>query len=78
MIGKPITELFRIESVSENNTINFFHICEYDKKEYTKEGVYRIGNSTQHSYWRKSNLINVKLKGVEWSFIKRFECTYKT
>ena len=78
MIGKPMTELFRIESVSENNTINFFHISDYDKKEYTKDGVYRIGNSTQHSYWKKSDLINVKLKGVNWSFIKRFKCTYKT
>jgi hypothetical protein len=78
MIGKPMTELFRIESVSENNTINFSHISEYDKKEYTKDGVYRIGNSTQHSYWKKSNLITVNLKGVNWSFIKRFECTYKT
>lgn len=78
MIGKPLTELFRIESVSENNTINFFHISAYDKKDFTNDGVYRIGNSTQHSYWRKSDLISVDLKGVKWSFIKRFKCTYKT
>ena len=76
IIGKPMTELFRLESISENNTINFFHISDYDKKEYTKDGVYRT--STQHSYWKKSNLVSVSLKGVNWSYIKRFECTYKT
>ncbi|NTW90665.1 MAG: adenylate/guanylate cyclase domain-containing protein [Erysipelotrichaceae bacterium] len=78
MIGKPMTELFRLESVSENNTINFFHISLYDKMEVSKEGVYKVSDSNQHSYWKKSDSIKVDLKGVNWSFIKKFTCTYKT
>ncbi len=78
IIGKPMTELFRLESVSENNTINFFHISDYDKKEFSNDGIYRIGNTSQHSVWKKSGLISVSLKGVSWSYIKRFECTFKT
>lgn len=77
MIGKPMTELFRLESVSENNSINFFHICSYDKMEISKEGVYKVSDSNQHSYWTKSGLINIELKGVSWSYLKKFTCTYK-
>ncbi|MFA9371459.1 MAG: adenylate/guanylate cyclase domain-containing protein [Labilibaculum antarcticum] len=77
MIGKPLTELFRLESVSENNTINYYHICSYDKMEVSNDGVYRASDSSYHSYWRKSDLVSVALKGVSWSFIKKFTCTYK-
>ncbi len=78
MIGKPMTELFRLESVSENNSINFFHICDYDEMEISQEGVYKLSTSNQHSYWKKSDSLKVELKGVDWSFIKKFSCTYKT
>ena len=78
MIGKPLTELFRLESVSENNSINYFHISSYDSMELTKDGVFKYSRNSNHSYWRKSELIPVKLKGVDWSFFKIFSCTYKT
>jgi hypothetical protein len=78
MIGKPLTELFRLESISENNTINFFHVSPYDNMEISKDGVYKVSDSSHHSYWKKSNSIKVELKGVDWSFIKKFMCTYKT
>lgn len=77
IIGKPMTELFRLESVSENNSINFYHICNYDKFEFSNEGVYKASDINQHSYWKKSDLISIKLKGVLWSYIKCFTCTYK-
>lgn len=78
MIGKPITELFRLESVSENNSINFYHTSIYDSMDCCKVGVYKFSSNNTHSYWNKSNLIKVDLKGVDYSYIKQFSCTYKT
>jgi hypothetical protein len=78
MIGKPLTELFRLESISENNGINYYHICDYDRFEFSKEGVYKVSDSNQHSYWNKSGLIDIDLKGVSWHYIKNLICTYKT
>lgn len=78
MIGKPLTELFRLEGVSENNSINFFHVCSYDSMEVCKGGVYKFSRANIHSAWSKSSLMPVSLKGVDWSFIKKFSCTYKT
>lgn len=78
MIGKPLTEIFRLEGVSENNSINYYHVSSYDSMSASKEGVYKYSQSNIHSYWKKSALIQVELKGVEWSFIKSFSCTYKT
>lgn len=78
MIGKPLTELFRLESVSENNSINFFHICGYDSMDLCTGGVYKYSRSIIYSAWSKSNLIPVSLKGVDWTFIKMLSCTYKT
>lgn len=78
MIGKPLTELFRLESISENNAVNYYHICDYDKFDFTKDGVYKVSDSSHYSHWSKSGLINIKLKGVDWSYVKNFMCTYKT
>lgn len=78
MIGKPLTELFRLESISESNSVNFYHISSYDSMEISDDGVYKYSRSNTHSYWRKSGLVAASLKGVEWSFIKQFTCTYKT
>lgn len=78
MIGKPLTELFRLESVSENNSINFFHVCSYDSMEISSGGVYKFSRANIHSAWSKSSFISVSLKGVDWTFIKKLSCTYKT
>ncbi|CAI9678711.1 adenylate/guanylate cyclase domain-containing protein [Elizabethkingia anophelis] len=78
MIGKPLTELFRLESVSENNSVNFYHISDYNSMDISNEGVYKYSHNNTHSYWKKSGLIPANLKGVDWSFIKQFTCTYKT
>lgn len=78
MIGKPLTELFRLESVSENNAINYYHISDYDRMKCSLDGVYKYSISNVHSYWTKSTLIKTELKGVEWKFRKHHSCTYKT
>jgi hypothetical protein len=78
MIGKPLTELFRLESIAENNSINFYTVSDYDKLEISKDGVYRRSDRNQHSSWKKSNRIEVNLKGVDWSGVKNFCCSYKT
>lgn len=78
MIGKPLTELFRLESIAENNSLNFYHISSYDSMDFSTEGVYKYSRHNTHSYWKKSGLIKVDLKGVNYSFVKQFSCTYKT
>ena len=78
MIGKPLTELFRLEGVSENNSINFYHVSSFDSMEECKTGVYKYSRAIIHSAWSKSSLISVSLKGVDWTFIKKLSCTYKT
>ncbi len=78
MIGKPLTELFRLESVAENNSVNFYYNSYYDNMDITGDGVYKYSRNNIHSYWRKSGLIDVNLKGVNCSYVKQFLCTYKT
>ena len=78
MIGKPLTELFRLESISENNSINYFNVSPYQNMDCSDDGVYKYSRNVKHSYWRKSEAIQVNLKGVEWSFVRQFSCTYKT
>jgi hypothetical protein len=79
VIGKPLTELFRLESVALNNSISFYHISSYSDQPYCVDGAYCI---TSHSpitcgYFNKSNNLPIQLQGVDWSFIKHFTCTYR-
>jgi hypothetical protein len=78
MIGRPLTELFRLESVSENNSINYYHVSDYDSMQCSNDGVYKYSTSNTHSFWKKSSLIKTDLKGVDWSFRKHYSCTFKT
>ena len=78
MIGKPITELFRLESIAENNSINFFNFSPYQKMECSQDGVFKYSRKNIHSYWRKSDSKKVDLKGVKWRFVRNFYCSYKT
>ena len=78
MIGKPITELFRLESIAENNSINFFNVSPYQNMECSQDGVFKYSRKNIHSYWRKSDSKSVDLKGVEWKFVRNFYCSYKT
>jgi len=78
VIGKPLTELYRLESVAENNSISYYRVSQYDNKDYCKNGAFCI---TDHSpikcgYFNKSGDISVSLAGVDWSYIKHFSCTY--
>lgn len=40
MIGRPLTELYRLEGISENNAINFFSVSSYDGMTISNNGVY--------------------------------------
>lgn len=78
MIGKPLTELFRLESISENNSINFFNVSPYSKMACSESGIYKYSRSYRHSSWTKHPAKHFELKGVEWSYVSNFNCTYKT
>lgn len=78
MIGNPLTELFRLESVSINNSINYFYVNSYDSKKYSNSGVYCMSTKNICSWWNKSQIIPISLKGISWSYIKAFECTSKS
>lgn len=76
MIGKPITELYRLESVAKNNSISFYDTCQYDGKIYSSSGAYcRSDNSpVQCKYFTKSPLQPVVLQGVDYKNIKHLTC----
>lgn len=60
MIGKTLTELYRLESISVNNSINFFAGSNYDK--YIDES--KITNNFKKSQYWTYNTENVRLKGL--------------
>ncbi len=63
MIGNALTNLFRLESVSLNNSINFFSSTPfYYMKLVEKEG-WDFSN-TDRNKWEMSNLQPVNLQGV--------------
>lgn len=68
MIGNPLTELFRLEGISENNSINYYAFSKYDKKNFGSIDFYtsEIG---EVSIWKKSNPISINLKGVDKKFM---------
>lgn len=61
VIGKPLTELFRLESISEDEQINYY--CDTDIRKYYED--YRFGNNSSgianwtHSYPKSHNLKGV-------------------
>ena len=62
MIGKPITELFRLESISITNAINFFVDSTYDAiRPATRLGLSKIISTEVKSY-----SFDVSLQGVEY------------
>ena len=74
IIGKPITELYRLESVSDNNAINYYGICDYDKKNFSNQNICFHSNKSILSHWKKSSLISTSLKGVSFNSRKKNEC----
>ncbi len=66
MIGKPITELFRLESISKVNAINFFHGSIYDTiRPTTSLGLSKIKSTEVKSY-----SFDVDLQGVDYSKVR--------
>jgi hypothetical protein len=76
MIGKPLTELFRLESVAKNNSITFFDSCTFDTKPYSSSKPYcRSTNSpVKCKYFTKSISEPVSLQGVDHKNIKHLTC----
>ncbi|MDJ1505520.1 adenylate/guanylate cyclase domain-containing protein [Xanthocytophaga agilis] len=79
MIGQPLTELFRLESESQNNAINFYSPTSYDNMHCTSGLNAHPGTNitTAFSSWNKSNPISITLKGVTYSLMKTLTCTSK-
>lgn len=69
MIGKPLTELYRLESISVNNSINFFAGYNYDR--YIDES--KITNNFKKSQYWTYNTENVRLKGLGHKTLCYFE-----
>lgn len=66
MIGKPITELFRLESISKSNAINFYVESTYDAIKPTTD----LGLSKIKATEVKSFSFEVALQGVEYSKVR--------
>lgn len=67
MIGKPITELYRLESVSRTNAINFYDGTIYDSIKPTTSslGLSQINASEVESY-----SFDISLRGVGYSKVR--------
>ncbi len=66
MIGNAITELFRLESVSVSNSINFF-----GETDYEDINIDDVINRTPFKHaWTLKSPIQVKLKGVDKSYFR--------
>jgi len=66
MIGKTITELFRLESVSKTNAINFYIDSIYDgMRPSTNLEISKIKSTEVKSY-----IFEIELQGVEYSRVR--------
>lgn len=69
MIGSPVTELFRLESISNNNAINYFTGTMFD--EYIRARIVNTRSSgIVNAPWIVSDPVTVSLKGVGYSHMK--------
>lgn len=64
VVGKPLTELFRLESVSENNRINYFVNYKYFTNWNTN-----INNDT---YWELEEIKELpnNIKGIDYKYVQ--------
>jgi|SRR6185503_2665595 len=69
MIGKPITELFRLESVAKKNAINFYKESVYDGMN-PKKG---LGMSAFSKEQFKLHGFDVELQGVDYKRVRYLE-----
>lgn len=66
IVGKPLTELFRLESISANNRINYF--VNY---KYTENWNSNL-NANDSLYWKLEEIKNISesLKGVDYKYFQ--------
>lgn len=65
MIGPPITDLYRLESISETDSINFYSTSKYDKLGW-KTSIFKEDTITNFKKFE------VKLQGVDFTIVKSF------
>lgn len=74
IVGKMMTELFRLESISEDAKINFYSNSNVDEfiqsKIPTSSGIPRFSEIIAKWVVSRNNLISPKLKGVEFENYK--------
>ncbi len=77
VIGRPITELFRLESVALNNSISFYSEGKYDLQKFSMSGAYckNDQDGITCKYFNKSLNKSVTLEGVDYKYIKHLICT---
>lgn len=73
IIGGALTDLFRLESISVDNRLNYYCASAYDKhKKFCEDTVWTYINNKGH-YWHRSRQIEVNLKGVDFKFVRNFK-----
>lgn len=66
IIGKPLTELFRLESISNDDQINYYHST--DVYSFYQEIMAKSSNSSQPAAWISTNYPITNLKGVDFKY----------
>ncbi len=72
VVGKPISDLFQLDAISEVNGINFFVNSSYDLNPNCQTGQYRI--VFRRSHWEKMEGKPIYLEGVEYAKFAVLKC----
>jgi class 3 adenylate cyclase len=70
MIGQPLTDLFRLESISDTNSINYYCDTEYDKNN-TQSTIYQKIKEWLTS-WYRADKKYIDLKGVSYKYMRKY------
>jgi class 3 adenylate cyclase len=71
MVGSALTELFRLESVSSFNCINFYCNTFYEQLNQQDVAVAKSTNSSSNASWTLLSPENINLKGVAYSKMRQ-------
>lgn len=67
MIGQPVTDIYRLESISHNNAVNFYAQSLYDRLGWV-HSIYEVADVTGHNFD-----IDPKLQGVDFTQMRTIQ-----
>lgn len=72
IIGGVLTCLFRLESISVDNRLNYYCTSSYDNK-FKDDSIYTYVGTIGVIVWKRSREIEVNLKGVAYKYVRNYK-----